>query len=196
MNCSLPGSFIHGIFQARVLEWVAIFFSKGSSQPRDRTWVSQIAGRCFTIWATREAQMKLRKPFLNQIIISWSHVWNNWCNIRLIILELFLFLALLLYLLWSWNKRIWVTGLRNLSYLASDISRKVIFRIKDDCLWIPNVYIEIPLAFDLTKLYRNVCYLVLDSTFIQRRQWHPTPVLVPGKSNRQWSLAGCNPWGC
>ena len=54
MDCSLPHSSIHGIFQARVLEWVAISFSKGSSQPRDRTWVSHIIGRRFIIWATRE----------------------------------------------------------------------------------------------------------------------------------------------
>ena len=54
MDCSLPGSSIHGIFQARVLEWGAIAFSRGSSQPRNRTQVSRIAGRCFTIWATRE----------------------------------------------------------------------------------------------------------------------------------------------
>ena len=38
MDCSLPGSPIHGIFQARILEWVAISFSRGSSQPRDQTW--------------------------------------------------------------------------------------------------------------------------------------------------------------
>ena len=55
MDCSLPGSSIHGIFQARVLEWVAISFSRRSSRPRDRTQVSCIAGRCFTVWATREA---------------------------------------------------------------------------------------------------------------------------------------------
>ena len=54
MDGSLPGSSIHGIFQARVLEWVATSFSRGSSQPRDRTWVSRIVGRYFTIWATRE----------------------------------------------------------------------------------------------------------------------------------------------
>ena len=54
MDCSLSGSSIHGIFQARVLEWIAISFSGGSSQPRNRTRVSHIAGRCFTIWATRE----------------------------------------------------------------------------------------------------------------------------------------------
>ena len=46
----------HGIIQARILEWVAIPFSRGSSQSRDRTQVSHIAGGFFTSWATREAQ--------------------------------------------------------------------------------------------------------------------------------------------
>ena len=46
-DCSLPGSSVHGIFQARVLEWVAISFSRGSSRPRDQTRVSLIVGRCF-----------------------------------------------------------------------------------------------------------------------------------------------------
>ena len=54
IDCSLPDSSIHGIFQARVLEWVAISFSRGSSLPRDWTWISRIVGRCFP-WATREA---------------------------------------------------------------------------------------------------------------------------------------------
>ena len=47
MDCSLPGSSVHGIFQARVLEWVAICFSSGSSQPRNQTWISFLVGRCF-----------------------------------------------------------------------------------------------------------------------------------------------------
>ena len=47
---------IHGILQARILEWVTFSFSRGSSQPRDRTQVSHIAGRFFTSWATWEAQ--------------------------------------------------------------------------------------------------------------------------------------------
>ena len=55
MDCSLPGSSIHGIFQARILEWVAISFSRGSSWPRDQARVSLIVGRRFTVWATREA---------------------------------------------------------------------------------------------------------------------------------------------
>ena len=54
MDCKLPGSSIHGIFQARVLEWGAMAFSRGSSWPRDWTQVSHIVGRCFMVWATRE----------------------------------------------------------------------------------------------------------------------------------------------
>ena len=49
MDCSLSGSSLHGILQARILEWVAISFSRGSIQPRDQTQVSYIAGRCFTL---------------------------------------------------------------------------------------------------------------------------------------------------
>ena len=49
MDCSLPRSSVHGIFQARVLEWVAISFSRGSPQPRNRTQASHIVRRHFTI---------------------------------------------------------------------------------------------------------------------------------------------------
>ena len=49
MDCNLPGSSILGILQARILEWVAIFFSRGSSQPRDQIQVSHNAGRFFTV---------------------------------------------------------------------------------------------------------------------------------------------------
>ena len=52
MVFSPPGSSVHGIFQARLLEWVAIAFSRGSFQPRDHTHVSCIAGRFFTVWTT------------------------------------------------------------------------------------------------------------------------------------------------
>ena len=52
---SPPGSSVRGIRQARILEWVAISFSRGSSPFRDGTWVFHTAGRFFTIWATREA---------------------------------------------------------------------------------------------------------------------------------------------
>ena len=55
VDCSPLGFSIHGILQARILEWVAISFSRGSSWSRDQTQVSCIAGRCFNLWATREA---------------------------------------------------------------------------------------------------------------------------------------------
>ena len=54
MDCSLPDFSVHGIFQARVLEWVAIPFSRGSSRPRGWTRVFCIVGRRFTLWATRK----------------------------------------------------------------------------------------------------------------------------------------------
>ena len=66
MDCSLPGSSVHEIFQARVLEWGAISFSRGSSRPRDRTWVSCIVGGCFTVWATREAMQETHVQFLGR----------------------------------------------------------------------------------------------------------------------------------
>ena len=56
-----PGSSVRGIFQARILEWVAISFSRGSSRPRDWTPVSCIAGRFFTIWATGRVRKNKRR---------------------------------------------------------------------------------------------------------------------------------------
>ena len=85
MDCSPPGSSVHEILQARILEWVAIPFSRGSSQPRDQTWVSCIVGRFFTIWVTREAF----KSFLENVLNSHSesvsvhaseHQWKEYIN--------------------------------------------------------------------------------------------------------------------
>ena len=56
MDFSLPGSSVQGILQARILEWIAVPFSRGSSQPKDTTQVFRIAGGFFNIWVTREAQ--------------------------------------------------------------------------------------------------------------------------------------------
>ena len=65
IDCNPSGSSVHGILQARILEWVAISFSRRSCQPRDQTWVSHIAGRCFTIWATREVKLENEKILVN-----------------------------------------------------------------------------------------------------------------------------------
>ena len=59
MDCSLPGSSVHGILQARILQWVPIPFSRGSSWPRDRIQVSRIAGRFLTIIATKAYSSRL-----------------------------------------------------------------------------------------------------------------------------------------
>ena len=62
VDCSPPGSSLHGILQARILEWIAISFSRGSSQPRDGTWVSCIAGRRFTLYSKACTETGMPKP--------------------------------------------------------------------------------------------------------------------------------------
>ena len=69
MDCSLVGSSVHGIFQARILEWVAVSFSSGSALPRDQTQVSHNTGRFFTIWATREAMEFPSDLLLSDLIV-------------------------------------------------------------------------------------------------------------------------------
>ena len=74
MDCSPSGSSIHGIFQARILEWVVISFSRGSSQPRDWTQVSCIASRFFTVWATGNLLCNMRKPLSGY----WDWQGGHW----------------------------------------------------------------------------------------------------------------------
>ena len=67
---SLPGSSVHGISQAGILKWVAISFSRGSSQPRDQTQVSCIAGKFFTNCTIREDEKGAINPLINQFRYS------------------------------------------------------------------------------------------------------------------------------
>ena len=60
MDCSPPGSSVHGVLLARILEWIAIPSSRGSSPPRDLTQVSWITGRFFTIWGNMEARETIK----------------------------------------------------------------------------------------------------------------------------------------
>ena len=89
MNCSLPGFSGHGILQARILVWIAIFFSRGSFWPRDQTWISRIAGRFFTIWAIGKSSPYLGSTLLQSLPPSslWYAlnmplplVYGNICN--------------------------------------------------------------------------------------------------------------------
>ena len=83
MDCSLPGTSVLGIFQARIFEWIAKPSSGGSFQLRDWTRVSSTAGRLFTIWTTREALFMVRcknlrslKFFLRYLRVCLSKVQN------------------------------------------------------------------------------------------------------------------------
>ena len=70
---------VHGVLQVRILEWVAVPFSSGSSQPRDGTQVFCIVGRFFTNWATREVPKKLaRKKNINQCVGPMRVIWRNY----------------------------------------------------------------------------------------------------------------------
>ena len=68
--CSPPASSVHGISQARILDWVDIPFPRVSSQPRDWTLVSCMAGRFFIIWATKEVGF-----WYAYSIFIWSKIW-------------------------------------------------------------------------------------------------------------------------
>ena len=82
MDCSPPESSVHGILQARILEWVAISFSRGSSLPRDGTRVSYIAGSFFTT----EPPEKPHKKIKQKIEMGWRDSWKEgrklklWCH--------------------------------------------------------------------------------------------------------------------
>ena len=73
IDWGLPGYSVHGIFQAIVLEWIAISFSRASSQPRARTRVSCIVDRRFTVWATREVHVSMR---LAEICECRAYTWR------------------------------------------------------------------------------------------------------------------------
>ena len=88
--CDPMDSTVHGILQARILDWVAFPFTRGSSQPRDQTQVSRIAGRFFTSWATREAQTfekKITKLWFCYLKITWLCTQKTLRNWQAVILE-------------------------------------------------------------------------------------------------------------
>ena len=74
MDCNWPGSSVCGIFPARILEWAAISYSRGSSQPRDQIWVSCTAGRFFTGWGSREAHV-----YICTCIYPPIYLYQYWC---------------------------------------------------------------------------------------------------------------------
>ena len=98
MDCSLPGSSVCGILQTRISEWVAIPFSRGSFQPRDKIQVSCIASRLFTIRAIRVAQvtwscLTIYNPMLNTVELRgvWGNQWKITVHQHFSLLQVTLF---------------------------------------------------------------------------------------------------------
>ena len=82
------------IFPARILEWLAIFFSRGSSQPRNWTQISHIAGRLLTLWATRESLKYTRCPIIVGLYSACWCISGPGCRLNVIFIYLFILLFL------------------------------------------------------------------------------------------------------
>ena len=83
MDCSLQGFSVHRILQARILEWKAIPFSRGSSRPRDQIYVSCITGRFLTVWATQGKGIKYSHHIDEESRLkkktTLTHSSKDWC---------------------------------------------------------------------------------------------------------------------
>ena len=138
MGCSLPGSYVHGIFQARILEWVVISFSRGSSQPRARTsfsGVSCIGRQILYHWATREPQQSFLflwrlLGFFLCLLFSTVALWYNQIRFFLFtLLGLFEFVDCCLLLLLTFPARIsFILAFAHSFSSLSGISVKLIIR--------------------------------------------------------------------
>ena len=103
--CDSMDCIVHGIFQSRILEWVAGPFSRGSSQPRDQTQVSHIAGGFFTSWATREAQTYYKCKLLRNLkftVVFCQHINTVDFFFNLIVIYVTEF-TIQLFWWYSWN---------------------------------------------------------------------------------------------
>ena len=164
---------VHGILQARILEWAAFPFSRGSFQPRDQTQVSLLAGKFFTSWATREAQRKQKKIIKiaeNNAILKKreNNRENKWNQFKLV--------------LWK-DRQNWQT----FSW-TDQKKKKQIEKIQ---------IIGLPRGLngkESTCPWRRHGFNLWARKIPWRRKWQPIPVSLPGKSHGQRSLAGYSPW--
>ena len=164
--CSLPGSPVHGIFQASILEWIAISFSRGSSQPRAQTQVSCIVDRRFNVWATRETQKALIhkafwKKFKNRNQSSCCQGWGSRRVLTQRDMGNFLGWWKFISWLWTWihyskhlwnsishilkrvNSSVWTLSL-NLNQIPYDFTVEVTNRFKVlDLIEFENLWMEV-----------------------------------------------------
>jgi len=174
MDCSMPGFSVHGILQARILEWVAISFSRGSSRPRDQTQVSCTTGRLFTNRATREA---LKWKSLSRVQLFATHG---------------------LYSPWNSPGQNTPTqgsnpGLPHCRQILYQLSHKGSPRILE---WVAYPFSRgSSWPRNRTKVSCMAGGFFTSWGIIRRRQWHPTPVLLPGQCHGRRSLACYSPCG-
>ena len=199
MDCSPTGSFVHGILQVRILEWVAISFSWGSSQPRGRTQVSCIAGRFFAAWPPGKPTWGERVQIISWIFDSIFYpvllCLKPPCRGRSVIrngmsLRVTLGPAWNMTLLSSVhvNKCLWV-----LTLLSPWLNPCSHYRASQYPSGLPRCLSGKESAYPCGRSRRLGFHPSVETIF-QRRAWQPTPVFLPGKSCGQRSLAGYSPW--
>ena len=166
MDCSLPGFSFHGIFQASLLEWVAISSPRDLPDPWDRTQVSRIAGRHFTLWATILSAQKGDKEELTD-----SHIHK---------------LSLLLYLFSVLFSR-WILKGKLLRKLQG--SKELVYheRLK----WASQVVLVVKnLPANAGDIRDSVLIPGSGRSPGGGGAWRPTPVFLPGESHGQRTLVG------
>ena len=139
MEYSPPGSSTRGILQARILEWVAIPFSRGSTHLRDRTQVSRIVSRFFTVWATREAY-------------SWYCILLHWP------LRVFRIIKNYRNFLWL-NNSLLITVIFQKHPSSSYAFNLVKFNILNDNILMKNYFLIAEVHLEMTKHIYRSCYL-------------------------------------
>ena len=189
MDCSLSASSVHGIFQARILEWIAIPFSRGSSQPRNRTQVSCIASRFFTVWATGEWNVAW---FLGGIKMCLFHFCTPIYSTRLGS-ELHSYFSK--WVSWVSNECAFIL----LRTLMHNVMEKIISVLDfegerwggletgdshDSVLWV---------FFLMPPKYHTDLYFI--GIIVSLSTYWPTPVFLPGESQGQESLVDWCLWG-
>ena len=181
MDCSLPGSFVHGILQARILEWVAVPLSTGSSRPRDWTWVSHPVSRFFTSWATREA-------FLGNLSLT-SVVLKTRVECHCSLMHT---LGKHMGCFPHWiTKTTFIQGYcvppeKAMAPHSSTLAWKIPWMEEPgrlQSMGSPRVGYDWATSFSLFFFMH------------WRRKWQPTPVFLPGESQGQGTLVGCRLWG-
>ena len=178
---------VHGILQARILEWVAFPFSRRSSQPRDWTQVSHIEGRFFTSWATREAQSNnMDLNYFTNFFLSVFSLFHLYFHLRC----------------WLWDKSFSIIfKLIQLILEQHELGTAWIhmYQLMDFFFFSVDTYYSIAqasLGLSRKELAGNAGDKGLDpwvGKIPWRRERLPTPVFLHGESHGQRSPVGLSP---